>query len=291
MDLVLDNEFIEKEKAKFADIKAKPKEDFTGMKFGKLTVICRANDYHYPNGRDVSAKWHCICDCEEHNLIDVKHSHLKNGNTISCGCYQKESAQKTIRCAQTACRKPLKDNPTLELNLKDESHELFGRFKCENNDKYYVYFSMCDYELLKNYSWFIELVRKSQYIRVRTSIQNNKTMQIHQILGMCNADHINRNALDNRRENLDSKADKTTQIHNTKIRKDNTSGCKGVRFVKGYPQRPWLAELYHYNTVVLREYFKSKDEAIIARLKAEMQYIPKRAWQKNLMAKYNILIP
>lgn len=290
MDLVLDNEFVEKEKTKFTDIKAKPKEDFTGMKFGKLTVICRANDYHYPNGRDVSAKWHCICDCEEHNLIDVKHSHLKNGNTISCGCYQKESARKTIHYAQTACKKPLKDNPTLELNLTDESHKLFGRFKCENNDKYYVYFSMCDYELLKDYSWFIELVHKGQYIRVRTSVQNNKIMQMHQILGMCNADHINRNALDNRRENLDSKADKTTQIHNTKIRKDNTSGCKGVRFVKGYPQKPWLAELYHYNTVVLREYFKSKDEAIITRLKAEMQYIPKRAWQKNLMIKYNILI-
>ena len=58
--MTLDNDFIENEKLKFTDVKAKPKEDFTGMEFGRLTVICRANDYHYPNGRDKSARWHCI---------------------------------------------------------------------------------------------------------------------------------------------------------------------------------------------------------------------------------------
>lgn len=283
--MILDDDFIANEKKKFSDIKAKPKEDFTGMKFGRLTVICRANDYHYPNGRDVSAKWHCICDCEEHNLVDIKHSHLKSGTTLSCGCYEKDCARETIKFAQESCKKPLKDNPTLELNLTDDKHEPFGKFRCNNNDFLEVYFSMRDYDKIQNYCWNIQYVYPTDYVRVKTN--NSKTM--HQILGMKDADHINRNALDNRRENLDDKATRTDQVHNQKIRIDNTSGIKGVSYVKNYSAKPWKAELVHYGKRVLHKYCKTKDEAAVARLNAEMQYLDERAWQKELMVQYGLI--
>lgn len=282
--MVLDNDFIESEKKKFTDIKAKPKEDFTGMKFGRLTVICRANDYHYPNGRDVSARWHCICDCEEHNLVDVKHSHLKGGTTMSCGCLNKECARKTIKYAQEGCKKPLRENPTLELNLTDEEHEPFGKFRCYNDNSVEVYFSMQDYDKIKEHNWNIRHMR-SGYIRVKT----NDSKAMHQLFGMNDADHINRNALDNRRENLDNKATRTDQAHNQKIRIDNTSGVKGVSYVKSYSAKPWKAELRHYREIILLQYYKTKQDAIIARLNAEIQYLDERAWQKELMIQYGLI--
>lgn len=286
--MTLDKDFIENEKLKFTDIKAKPKEDFTGMKFGRLTVICRANDYHYPNGRDQSAKWHCICDCDEHNFVDVKHSHLKNGVTLSCGCYSKECACKTIKFAQESCKKPLKDNPTLELNLVDDKHEPFGKFNCDNNNSLSVYFSMKDYDAIKEYCWHIDCADNKKYFRVRTCI-NHKIIPMHKLFGMFDVDHINRNPLDNRRENLDNEATRTDQTHNQKIRTDNTSDVKGVRYVRNGLSKPWMAELKHYGEFILHKCYKTKDEAVIARLNAEMQYLSKRAWQKELMIEYGLI--
>lgn len=282
--MILDNDFIENEKKKFTDIKAKPKEDFTGMKFGRLTVICRANDYHYSNGRDVSVKWHCICDCDEHNLVDVKHSHLKDGTSKSCGCCRRECGIKMIKNAQEACKKPLKDNPTLELNLTDDKHEPFGKFRCDNDDSVEVYFSMSDFDTIKDVCWHIEHTHNG-YVRVR----NKKSQSMHQLFGMKDADHINRNALDNRRENLDDKATRIDQSHNQKLRTDNTSGVKGVGYIKNYPTKPWKAELKHYGERVLFCYYETKQEAIIARLNAEMQYLDERAWQKELMVQYGLI--
>lgn len=282
--MILDDSFIENEKAKFTDIKAKPKEDFTGMKFGRLTVICRANDYHCPNGRDVSAKWHCICDCDKHNLVDVKHSHLKCGSTLSCGCLNKEIAKQTIKFAQDSCKKPLKDNPSLELNLVDDEHEPFGKFRCDNDDSVEVYFSMSDFDTIKDICWHIEYVHNG-YVRVR----NKKSQSMHRLFGMKDADHINRNALDNRRENLDDKATRTDQAHNQKLPTNNTSGVKGVRYESDGLSRPWRAELQNYGKYVLRKYYKTKDEAIVARLNAEMQYLSERAWQKELMIQYGLI--
>ena len=282
--MILDNSFIENEKAKFTDIKAKPKEDFTGMKFGRLTVICRANDYHYPNGRDVSARWHCICDCDEHNLVDVKHSHLKDGTSKSCGCRRRECGIEMVENAREACKKPLKDNPTLELNLTDDKHEPFGKFRCDNDDSVEVYFSMSDFDKIKDVCWHIEHTHNG-YVRVR----NKKSQSMHRLFGMKDADHINRNALDNRRENLDDKATRIDQSHNQKLRNDNTSGVKGVGYIKNYPTKPWKAELKHYGERVLFCYYETKQEAIIARLNAEMQYLDERAWQKELMVQYGLI--
>ena len=52
--------------------------DISGQKFGKLTVIKRANDVGNV------ATWLCQCDCG--NTIIVQGSNLKNGHTTSCGC-------------------------------------------------------------------------------------------------------------------------------------------------------------------------------------------------------------
>lgn len=59
--------------------------DETGKKYGRLTVLSRAK-----NNKDGRAVWHCRCDCG--NELDVLGKSLRNGNTKSCGCLQKDKA-------------------------------------------------------------------------------------------------------------------------------------------------------------------------------------------------------
>lgn len=56
-----------------------------GNTYGYLTVIARAE-----NSKDGRARWLCKCKCG--NEVVVLGKSLRNGNTKSCGCYQKERA-------------------------------------------------------------------------------------------------------------------------------------------------------------------------------------------------------
>lgn len=53
----------------------KQREDLTGQRFGKLTVI---------SYDDIERKWICQCDCG--NFTKVKGAKLKDGGTQTCGC-------------------------------------------------------------------------------------------------------------------------------------------------------------------------------------------------------------
>ena len=58
--------------------------DFTGNKFGRLTIIKRDIENKIPR------MWLCICDCGVKK--SVRMDHLKNGRTVSCGCHKTELA-------------------------------------------------------------------------------------------------------------------------------------------------------------------------------------------------------
>lgn len=58
--------------------------DLSGMRFGRLTVVARDNSVRH------KTKWFCLCDCG--NTISVYAYSLKNGNTKSCGCLQRQVA-------------------------------------------------------------------------------------------------------------------------------------------------------------------------------------------------------
>ena len=62
---------------------ARYREDLTGKKFGRLTVL-----EYYGNDKYRRAKWVCKCDCG--NIKIVRAEYLKNGGIVSCGCYRKE---------------------------------------------------------------------------------------------------------------------------------------------------------------------------------------------------------
>lgn len=62
-------------------------EDMTGRRFGRLTVIQRADDYVRPNGRK-DTQWVCECDCG--NTTIKRSAYLKKSKCPSCGCRKKE---------------------------------------------------------------------------------------------------------------------------------------------------------------------------------------------------------
>ncbi len=58
--------------------------DMIGKKYGRLTVIARA-----PNkSKDNAAYWECVCACGNHTT--VRGATLRQGQTLSCGCYQRD---------------------------------------------------------------------------------------------------------------------------------------------------------------------------------------------------------
>lgn len=67
-----------------------PFEDITGQKFGRLTAMYRVEG----KGNGKNTYWHCICDCG--NEAETTITKLRNGHTISCGCYAKEARQAAI---------------------------------------------------------------------------------------------------------------------------------------------------------------------------------------------------
>lgn len=67
-------------------------EDLSGQKYGKLTVLYRAEDYIQPSGQH-KRMWHCKCECGVE--CNVRASDLKSGNTQSCGCFQQYARGKS----------------------------------------------------------------------------------------------------------------------------------------------------------------------------------------------------
>lgn len=70
------------------------KEDLTGRRYGRLTVIARGEDYLKPRGKrfEKVPRWVCKCDCG--NIALVKGYNLKCGETASCGCLHRDTARK-----------------------------------------------------------------------------------------------------------------------------------------------------------------------------------------------------
>jgi len=65
------------------DIKLPAFIDLTGQKFGKLVVIKQVS-----RDKNGNVLWLCLCSCGEETV--VRSSNLRNSNTKSCGCLQKE---------------------------------------------------------------------------------------------------------------------------------------------------------------------------------------------------------
>lgn len=68
--------------------------DLTGQRFGRLTVVGRAE-----NAKDGHARWLCKCDCG--NTTVVGGNDLKKGTSRSCGCLRIDKVDEMVRINTT----------------------------------------------------------------------------------------------------------------------------------------------------------------------------------------------
>lgn len=248
------------------------KDNLVGRQFGKLTVLCQADDYIEPKSGKHHARWLCECSCEEHNQVAVLGSYLKNHKTQSCGCIAKE---RLIKYNQETKKK---------TNKYDEPFIEYGIGYCSNTNNQF-YFDIEDYELIKDYCWCEHIKTNGYHTLEAWSVELQRVVRMTEVLGCKHHDHRNRNPLDNRRGNLR----KSTQEENTRNKSkqsNNSSGVSGVGWMARLQK--WRARITYNEQKIYLGVFESKKDAIIARLKAEKEYFGEFAPQKELFEQYGV---
>lgn len=91
--------------------------DLTGKKFGKLTVISRADNYISRHG--AISCWLCRCDCGTE--LVVRGSNLKSGHTKSCGCLVSE---------EDITNKTFNRLTAIKFHHKDRRGKSYWVFRC-----------------------------------------------------------------------------------------------------------------------------------------------------------------
>lgn len=239
-----------------------------GFPTSRLTVIERAEDHIDPRGVRW-AKWVCECSCPEHNRVIAWHRSLQEGTKLSCGCLQRERA--------------------VEANRKMNKFDLDGEYGVGwtlNTNKEF-YFDLEDYDKIKDIGWIETKQRQASQLMGHIT-GTRKPVRMHVWLGFKNYDHIDRNELNNRRNNL-RPATVKENARNGSIRSTNTSGYIGVVWNKN--RQKWVAQItVDYKNICLG-YFADKEDAIRARLKGEAKYFGEFAPQRHLYEQYGIQEP
>lgn len=153
------------------------------------------------------------------------------------------------------------------------------------DDEFFV--DLCDFDKIKNVSWSVRTNSVGMKELCGWSPELKKTTRMHIVLGFANYDHIDRNELNNCRSNL-RPATAQEQIWNRNKANGTTSKVVGVSYYT--KSKKWVAELSYNYKRIFRKYFDTEEEAIIARLNVEVQYIPMEfAPNRHLYEKYDII--
>lgn len=250
----------------------KVKEDISGNKYGRLTVIKQSEeDYIKPNGKR-EALWICKCECGNFTTL-IKHK-LTSGHTKSCGCFARESAIKKLESID-------KRYNNKKYNTYDLSGE-YGIGYTTNTNKPF-YFDLEDYDLIKDNAWY-EDNHGYAISRNINKIGKSANIKMHKLIGNnigedTIVDHINHNTLDNRRVNLRIVTRSENQA-NMKRRTDNTSGVTGVYYDKRGDR--WSASIQFNHNVIYLGSSKNKEEAIKMRKDAEEKYFGEYSYSNSM---------
>lgn len=238
-----------------------------GFPDSMLTVIQAADDFVDKNGRHWP-QWLCECSCDEHNKVIVAARDLthKSHYTKSCGCLFSVSKRKQ--------------------NVFDITSYTYGvGWTTNTNQKFY--FDLEDYDKIKDYCWY-ELIDHTGYHTLCAKIVGtNKDVKMHHLLGFKSYDHIDRNPLNNRKNNL-RQCTQSENAANRSIFKNNKSGITGVYFSKN--KNLWIAQITVNSEKMYLGQFINKQDAIKTRLSAENKYFGEFAPQKHLFQQYNIIV-
>lgn len=261
------------------------REDMTGWRMwehgvpdSRLIVIEQVEDYIDPKGVH-SARWRCMCNCGSAKDIFATGKCIRYGGVLSCGCKLKETSAINWNNSIEQIKMRIRKNNDIDLSGD------FGVGWTLNANKEF-YFDIEDYDKIKDYCW-VEHVSQHGYHSLVAHIPdtNNQVIRMSDLLGFKMYDHINRNALDNRKENF-RRATQQENVRNSSKSKNNTSGFTGVSWSKR--NNKWRS----YITIDYKQkdlgVFENKSDAIIARLNAEAKYFGQFAPQRHLFEEYGI---
>jgi len=145
----------------------------------------------------------------------------------------------------------------------------------ENRDRYFALVDDDDYEEISKNYWFLSCsgyaVRKGKekLLYIHRAILNAKDGQI--------CDHINRDRLDNRKENLRI-CTRAENARNRGLGSTNTSGFVGVSLFKN----KWMTRICVDNSSVFLGYFDNKEDAARAYNEAALKYHGEFAYQNKV---------
>ncbi len=223
--------------------------DLTGQRFGRLTVIKRAENRISQAGKPEIC-WKCVCECG--NTVVVRGGSLRSGRTLSCGCLQKERTH--------------------------QSKKKYNSFRI-SGDVVYVKMANSDHEMIVDKDiWFSGASKycwdfhKSGY--AYSTDKNGKTIRFHVWAfpdcpkGLVR-DHIDGNRLNNTRANIRF-ITQANNMKNLKTCRRNTSGHKGVSWMNS--KRKWRATIFANGRHVHLGLFSDINDAITARKAAEIKY-------------------
>lgn len=172
-----------------------------GQRYGKLVVEKEAEPICNKSGKMIR-RWQCKCDCGNTNI--VRHGDLRNGSTVSCGCYnyEKESAAKTHGYSRTKLGRIYEGIKQRCNNPKNKNYNYYGG----------IGIKLCE-EWKNNPQSFFDW-----------SVQNGYEEGLS----------IDRIDVNGNYEPLNCRwVDAETQAINQRIRKDNKTGYKGIYLDKG----------------------------------------------------------
>jgi hypothetical protein len=109
----------------------KNKQDLTGNKYGRLTVIS------FSCKKDKRSYWNCQCECGNYTVID--NYKLLSGHTKSCGCLAKESIRKIGKEYQLSNPPKRIKHGLCHKTLYNSWHSMLYRCENENDPRYYDY--------------------------------------------------------------------------------------------------------------------------------------------------------
>lgn len=234
-------------------------QDLTGQKFGKLTVI---EQVRKPTNNQLA--WLCQCDCGNTH-ITISYS-LTHGLCKSCGCIGDGIANYNKQ------RKEIRKN----IYSLDGEYGIGYTYKKEM-----FYFDLEDYDQIKDYQWSIN---NQGYVISKEINNNKKTIFMHRlVMGVKDrnilVDHIYHNKADNRKSQLRLVNPQQNSANNIAIRKNNTSGHKGVYWHE--PAQKWEVLIQYDNHLYNLGLYANIEDAVEARKKAELKYFGEYRYREN----------
>jgi hypothetical protein len=203
--------------------------DITGTRFGRWLVLSKS----CTSGKNL--KWKCICDCGTER--EVFGFLLKNGDSTSCGCYNREvviSKQTTHGMTKT---RPHNIWTSMKYRCKDTDQPNYGSrgiTYCTEWEEFEVFWR----DMEDGYEDGLELDRID-----------------------VNGDYCKENC---------RWVDKNTQQYNRRKSPLNTSGRTGVSYYSSRCQ--WEAYITVKGDFIKLGYFNDFDSAVEARIAAEIKY-------------------